>query len=45
MSCTYGVISDVYYIGVNPSDMADKDTCAPKEANGDCGSALNTTFL
>jgi hypothetical protein len=26
MSCTYGVISDVYYIGVNPSDMVDKDT-------------------
>jgi len=29
MTCTYGVISDVFFIGVNPSDMVDKDTCAP----------------
>jgi hypothetical protein len=45
MECTYGIISDIFYIGVNPSNMADKDTCSPSDENELCTLALNLTFL
>jgi hypothetical protein len=45
MECTYGVISDIYYIGINPSNMSDKDTCSPSDYNAECTVALNITFL
>jgi hypothetical protein len=45
MDCTYGVISDIFYIGINPSNMSDKDTCSPTDYNAECTSALNYTFL
>jgi len=45
MDCTYGVISEIFYMGVNPSNMTDKDTCSPSDYNSECTQALNLTFL
>ena len=45
MHCPYGVISNVYSIGINPKGMKDKDTCIRKADNKVCSEALNKDFI
>lgn len=33
------------FVGVNPSDMTDKDSCAPDEESSECTSVLNSDFI
>lgn len=36
MFCSFGTISEIFYLGINPSGMKDKDACAPKEESMIC---------
>ena len=45
MGCTYGTISKVFAIGINPQGMEDKTTCNNIEANKKCYDALNQNYI
>lgn len=45
MFCSYGTVTDIFYLGINPSGMKDKDSCAPKADSQICADAINPSFI
>jgi len=39
--CPYGNVDNIYYFGVNPANIPQRDVCSPQPANQKCTSAIN----
>jgi len=44
MFCPFGYVTDVKYLGINPSGILDRDSCVSTKDNAKCNNHIKESF-
>jgi len=44
MFCPFGYVTDVKYLGINPSGILDRDSCVSTKDNAKCNDHIKESF-